>query len=92
MQHCSLCANCCPHKVVGMSTPQEYFTGKKLDVSHFNIFGSYIYVQLTKNDKKKLEPIFEVEIFVGYIETPHNYHVYFPNSQMTVVRWDIKFD
>jgi hypothetical protein len=34
----------------------------------------------------------EVGIFVGYTETPHNYRVYFPNSNMTVIRWDIKFD
>ena len=29
---------------------------------------------------------------MGYIETPHNYRVYFPNSKMTVMQWDIKFD
>jgi hypothetical protein len=29
---------------------------------------------------------------VGYTETPHNYHVYFPNSKMIVMRRDIKFD
>jgi hypothetical protein len=34
----------------------------------------------------------EVGIFVGYIETPHNYPVYFMNSKMTVMRRDIKFD
>ena len=72
-----------------MSTPEEDFTGKKLVVSHFKIFGSSVYVHVTK---KKLEPTAEVGIFVGYIETPHNYHVYFPNSQMTVVRRDIKFN
>ena len=27
-----------------------------------------------------------------YTETPHNYHVYFPNSRMTVMRRDIKFN
>ena len=34
----------------------------------------------------------EVGIFVGYTEISHNYHVYFPNSRITVVRWDIKFN
>jgi hypothetical protein len=84
--------NGCPHRVLGMSTPEEYFTGKKLDVSHFNIFGSSVYVHVTKNARKKLEPTTEVGIFVGYTETPHNYHVYFPNSNMTVMQWDIKFN
>jgi hypothetical protein len=77
--------NHCPHRVLGMSTPEEAFTGKKSDVSHFKIFGSYVYVHVTKNVKKKLEPTTEVGIFVGYTETPHNYRVYFPNSKMTVM-------
>jgi hypothetical protein len=55
-----------------MSTPEEAFTGKKLDVFHFKIFGSSIYVHVTKNARKKLELTAEVGIFVGYIETPHS--------------------
>ena len=49
-------------------------------------------MRVTKDARKKLEPVVEVGIFVGYTETPHNYHVYFPNSRMNVVRRDIKFD
>jgi hypothetical protein len=74
-----------------MSTPEEAFSGKKTDVSHFNIFGSSVYVHVTKNAWKKLESNVEVGIFVGYTKTPHNYHVYFPNSNMIVMRQDIKF-
>ena len=77
--------NCCPHRVLGMSTPEESFTSKKPDVTHFNIFGSSVYVHVTKNARKKLELIVEVGIFVGYTETPHNYCVYFPNNRMIVV-------
>jgi hypothetical protein len=75
-----------------MSTPKESFTGKKLDVSHFKKFGSSAYVHVTKDARNKLEPNAEVGIFVGYTETPHNYRVYFLNSKMTIMRWDIKFD
>jgi hypothetical protein len=82
----------CPHRVPSMSTPEEAFTSKKPDVSHFKIFGSFVYVHVTKNARKKLESSFEVWIFVGYTETPHNYRVYFPNSKMTVMRRDTKFD
>jgi hypothetical protein len=78
--------NHCPHIVLGMSTPGEDFTGKKPDVSHFKIFGSSVYLHVTKNARKKLELTAEVGILVVYIETPHNYHVYFPNSKMTVMR------
>jgi hypothetical protein len=75
-----------------MSTPEEAFTGKKPDVSHFKIFGSSVYVHVNKDAMKKLEMTAEVGIFVGYTETPHNYHVYFLNSKMIVMQRDIKFD
>jgi hypothetical protein len=78
--------NHCPHRILGMSTLEEAFTSKKTDVSHFKIFGSYVYVHVTKDSRKKLELTAEVEIFVGYTKTPHNYHVYFWNSNMTVIR------
>ena len=81
-----------PHIVLGMCTPEEYFTGKKPDISHLDIFGSSIYIHVTKGARKNLEPTAEVGIFLGYIETPHNYHVYFPNIRMIVVRRDIKFN
>jgi hypothetical protein len=84
--------NCCPHRILGMSTPEEAFTGKKHDVSHFKIFGSSVYVHVTKDSRKKLEPTTEVGIFVGYTETPHNYRVYLSKSKMSVMRRDIKFD
>jgi hypothetical protein len=84
--------NYCPHRVLGMGTPKEAFTGKKLNVSHFKIFGSSIYVHVTKDARKKLEPTAEVGIFMGYTKTPHNYHVYFPNINMIVMQQDIKFD
>ena len=75
-----------------MSTPEEYFTGKKPVISHLNIFSSSVYIHVTKDARKKLELTTEFGIFVGYTETPHNYCVYFPNSWMTVVCWDIKFN
>ena len=74
-----------------MSTPKDTFSGKKPDISHWNIFGPLVYIHVTKDARKKLEPTTEVGIFVGYTETPHNYHVYFPDSWKIVVQRDIKF-
>lgn len=62
-----------PHRILGMSTPEEDFLGKKLDVAHFRIFGSSIYYHVTKDAQKNLEPTTELVIFVGYSNTPHNY-------------------
>ena len=81
-----------PHRILGMSTPEEDFSGKKIDVPYFNFFGSYVYCHVTKHSRKKLEPTVEIGIFLWYTNTPHKYRVYFPNNRMIVVRQDIKFD
>ncbi len=83
--------NRCPHRILGMSTPEETYSGKKPDLSHLRIFGANVYMHVTKDARKKLEPTAEVGIFVGYTDTPHNYRVYLPDSGKTVVRRDIKF-
>jgi len=41
-----------PHLILGMSTPKEYFLGKKPDVSHFRIFGSSVYYHISKDARK----------------------------------------
>ena len=74
-----------------MSTPKEAFSSKRPDISHLRIFGSHVYIHVTKDARKKLEPTAEVGIFVGYTNTPHKYCVYFQESRKTVVRQDIKF-
>jgi len=81
-----------PHHILGMKTPMEAFFGKRPDVSHFNIFGSLVYCQVTKDAQKKLDPTAELGILVGYTDTPHNYRVFLPTSQRIVVRRDLKFD
>ena len=83
--------NRCPHRILGMSTPEEAYSGKKPDLSHLRIFCANVYMHVRKDVRKKLETTAEVGIFVGYTDTPHNYHVYFPDSSKTVVRLDIKF-
>eukprot|EP00253_Pinus_taeda_P024768 PITA_24768 len=77
--------NCCSHRILGMSRPEEAYSGKKPDLSHLRIFGANVYMHVTKDSKKNLEPTAEVGIFLGYTNTPHNYRVYFPDSGKTVV-------
>ena len=74
-----------------MSTPEEAYSGKKPDLSHLRISGANVYMHVTKDARKKLEPTTEVGIFLGYTDTLHNYRVYLPDSGKTVVRRDIKF-
>ena len=81
-----------PHRILGMKTPMEALSGKRLDVSHFRIFGSSVYCHVTKYAWKKLDPTAGLGILVGYMDTPHNYRVFLPASQRIVVRKDLKFD
>jgi len=75
-----------------MKTPVEAFSGKRLDVSHFKIFGSWVYFHVTKDSRKKLDQTAKLGIVAGYTDTPHNYRVFLPTSQRTVVCRDLKFD
>jgi len=79
-----------PHQILGMSTPD--FLRKKPEVEHFHIFYSSVYYHVNKYAWKKLEPIYELGIFVGYTNTTHNYRVYLPTNRMTLVHRDVKFD
>ena len=43
------------HQALDFKTPEEVFTGKKLDVSHFRIFGCPVYFHVPKEKRNKLE-------------------------------------
>jgi hypothetical protein len=58
-----------PHKILGNKTPEEVFTGKKLEVNHLRIFGCPVYIHVPKEKRMKLEPSGKKGIFVGYNET-----------------------
>ncbi len=81
-----------PHRMLGMKTSIEAFSGKRPDVSHFYIFGSPVFCHVTKDARKKLDLTAELGIHVGYTDTPHNYHVFLPASQRTILHRDLKFD
>ena len=81
-----------PHRVVGNMTPEECFSGKKPEVSHFRIFGSLTYSHVPFEKRTKLEPTAEKGIFVGYDETSNAFCVYLPSQRKVVVRRDVKFE
>eukprot|EP00253_Pinus_taeda_P029206 PITA_29206 len=58
--------NRCPHQALGSKTLEEMFTSKKLDVSHFTIFGSLVYFHVPKETMNKLGAFGKKGIFVGY--------------------------
>ena len=44
-----------PHRALGCQTPEEMFTGKKLEIGHFRIFGCLTYSHVPYEKRKKLE-------------------------------------
>ena len=57
--------NRCPHFILGDKTPEEKFTGVKLDVEHLRIFGCPMYIHVLKEKRSKMEPSGKKGIFVG---------------------------
>lgn len=81
-----------PHRILGMKTPEEAYSVKRLDDDHFKIFGSSIYFHVTKYAQKKLESTINLGIFLGYTNMPHNYEVYLSTKRIIVVPRDVRFD
>jgi hypothetical protein len=46
-----------PHSALGLKTPEEMFIGKKLEVSHLEIFGYLVFIRIPKEKRNKLEPL-----------------------------------
>ena len=58
-----------PHRVLENKTPEEVFSGKKLEVSHLRIFGCPVQIHIPKEKRTKLDPSGKKGIFVGYSES-----------------------
>lgn len=65
-----------PHKSLDNTTPKEVFTGKKLSVDHFCIFGIPTYVHVSKDKQKKLDSTSIKGIFIGYSPSSKDYRTY----------------
>ena len=58
-----------PYKVLRKMKPKEAFTGKKPDVGHFRIFGSFAYCHIPRDTHTKLDQTAQRGYFFGYNET-----------------------
>jgi hypothetical protein len=83
--------NRCPHMLKD-KTLEEAFTREKPDVSHFQVFGSPIYIHVLEEKRTKLEPSSLKGILVGYNESSKAYKIYVPSQRKIVVSWDVKVD
>jgi len=77
---------------LGSKTPEEMFTGKKPDVSHFRIFGSPIYFHVLKEKRNKLLASGKKGIFVGYSKNTKGYRIYAAGQREIEISHDVTFD
>ncbi len=70
-------------------TPKEKFTGKKLDVSHFRVFGYIIYVHVPDEKRSKLDPKAKKCIFIEYSLEQKGYRCFNPSTQKLQMNRDV---
>ena len=64
-----------PHKQLDVMTPFEAWSGNKLDVTHFNIFGSKAWARIPTEKRKDLQPQSQECLFFGYFEDSKGYNM-----------------
>ena len=73
-------------------TPEQHFTGTKLDVSHFKVFRCIAYVHVLDELRTKLDLKVEKCIFVGYSLEQKGYCCYNLDTHEICVSRDVVFD
>jgi hypothetical protein len=81
-----------PTTVVHGMTPEEKFTGKKLDVSHLIVFGYIAYMHVPNEKRSKLDPKAKKCIFIGYSSKQKGYRCFNPSIRKLQVSRDVVFD
>jgi hypothetical protein len=76
--HCTeICIlNRCPRELLKDITPKEAFIWKNLEVLHFRVFKSQIYIHVPKEKRMKLEPSSLEGILVSYSDSSKAYKIY----------------
>ena len=64
-----------PHRILGNKSPEEVFTGERLEVSHLRIFCYPVYIHVPKEKRTKLEAFGKNKVFVGYSESSEAYKI-----------------
>ena len=81
-----------PHRVLENKTPEEVFSGKKLEISHLRIFDCPVYIHIPKEKRTKLDLSGKKGIFVGYSKISKAYRIYFPGFKKIGISRDVTFD
>ena len=72
-------------------TPEEVWTGIKVDLSHLKIFGSPVMVHIPKQRRSKWDSKSKKLIFVGYDDNIKGYRCIDPATKKLVISRDVVF-
>nr|CAN63536.1 hypothetical protein VITISV_002860 [Vitis vinifera] len=81
-----------PTLVVQNMTPKEAWSGRKLVVNHFRIFGCIAYAYIPDEKRRKLDNKGEKCIFLGVSDKLKAYKLYNPSTMKIVLSRDVVFD
>lgn len=79
------------HSRVPEKTPYELWTGRRPNVSHMRVFGSTVFAQVHKDNRKKFEPKSKEWIFVGFTEGIKGYKLLNRQTRKTTHSRDVVF-
>lgn len=81
-----------PSKAVRGTTPEEKWSGKKVDLSNLKIFGCVAYAMIPNEKRKKLDAKSKKYIFVGYCNESKGYRLIDPeNPSKCIKSRDVQF-
>jgi hypothetical protein len=81
-----------PTKALKNIRLEEAWTKIKPYVSHFRVFGSIAWANITNEQRKTLQPKSEKCIFVDYSEHVKGYIIFQPHCNDIIIRGYVKFD
>jgi hypothetical protein len=81
-----------PHRFVKDKTPCEAWSGLKLEVTHFRIFGSRAWAQIPSEKRKGLDPQSIECIFVGYPNGVKGYRLIYLSLDRLIIERNVQFE
>lgn len=73
-------------------TPEEAWSGRRPDVSHFKIFGCIAYAHAPDELRRKLDNKGDKCIFLGVSDCSKTYKLCNPSTKKIIISRDVVFD
>src|SRR3569623_2150553 len=73
-------------------TPWDAFLGKEPELGHMRVFGARAFAHVPKQQRRKLDPVSERGVFMGYEPDSKAYRVLRDRDGKLIIRRDVIFD